>query len=142
MSVMRTQLVYSMLGTLTSNLLKSQKAARMFEVASVYLPVGELPIDRQPEEQTHIVLGAYGKDEDFYSLKGVVELMLDAFGIEVKYVRSGAPFLHPGRAAEIMKGGQSLGFVGEIHPAVAQSMGASERLYVAELNVDFINKYE
>ena len=142
MSVMRTQLVYSMLGTLTSNLLKSQKAARMFEVASVYLPVGELPIDRQPEEQTHIVLGAYGKDEDFYSLKGVVELMLDAFGIEVKYVRSDAPFLHPGRAAEIMKGGKSLGFVGEIHPAVAQSMGASERLYVAELNVDLINKYE
>ena len=141
-SVMRTQLVYSMLGTLTSNLLKAQKAARMFEIAAVYLPVGELPITCQPEEQTHIVLGAYGKDEDFYTIKGVTELILNAFGVEVKYVRSKAPFMHPGRAADIMKGGKSLGFVGEVHPAVAEAFGSSERLYVAELNIDLINKYE
>ena len=142
MSVMRTQLAYSMIGTLASNILKSQKAARMFEVAAVYLPKGEIPITVQPEEQTHIVLGAYGKDEDFYTMKGVVELILKAFGIDVKYVRSGAPFLHPGRAADIMKGSRSMGYVGEVHPAVARSMNVSERMYIAEINIDLINKYE
>ena len=143
MSVMRTQLAYSMLGTLASNILKSQKAARAFEVASVYLPKdGKTPIEVQPEEQTHIVLGAYGKDEDFYTMKGIVELILKAFGVDVKYVRSSVPYLHPGRSADIMKGNKSMGYLGEAHPAVARAMNVSERMYIAELNIDLINKYE
>ena len=142
MSVMRTQLAYSMIGTLASNILKSQKAARMFEIASVYLPKGEIPITVQPEEQTHIVLGAYGKDENFYTIKGVVELILKAFGIDVRYARSGLSYLHPGRSADLMKGNKSIGYVGEVHPAVCRSMNISERIYIAELNIDLINKYE
>ena len=62
MSVMRTQLAYSMIGTLASNILKSQKAARMVDIASVYLPKGEIPITVQPVEQTTTVLGAYRQD--------------------------------------------------------------------------------
>ena len=142
MSVMRTQLAYSMLGTLSSNILKLQKAARMFEMASVYLPEGELPIMTQPKEETHIILGAYGKGEDFYTMKGVAELICNAFGVDVKYVRSAVPYLHPGRAADLMKGNRSVGYVGEVHPAVCAAMNVSERIYIAELNVDLINKYE
>ena len=88
------------------------------------------------------MLGAYGKDENFYTIKGVVELILNAFGIDVRYVRSGLSYLHPGRSADLMKGNKSIGYVGEVHPAVCRSMNVSERIYIAELNIDLINKYE
>lgn len=139
-SVMRTTLAYSMLNVLASNVLKSIKGARFFEVANVYIPY-EVPVVKQPEEREHLVIGAYGKGEDFYSVKSIIQLIEYKFGLKTQYERSQRPYLHAGRGADIYVGKTCIGYVGEVHPDVAASLDVKERLYIAELDLGAIEKF-
>lgn len=80
----------------------------------------------------------YGEDVEFFTLKGALERTFEALHLDVKYVRSTRPFLHPGRSAEVIVNGNSVGFLGEIHPDVADNYGVDVRLYVAEISLDAI----
>lgn len=139
-SVMRTTLAYSMLSVLASNVLKSIKSARFFEVANVYLPES-VPVDKQPEERERLVIGAYGKDENFYTVNEVVRAITAKFGLKVHFVRSQRPYLHSGKSADILVGNFPIGYVGEVHPSVAAALDVKERLYIAELDIASIEKY-
>ncbi|MEG2074593.1 MAG: phenylalanine--tRNA ligase subunit beta, partial [Angelakisella sp.] len=77
-SVMRTTAVPSMLDTLARNYNNRNPSARLFEIATEYIPT---ELDKQPVEQPAIMLGAYGKGEDFFTLKGSVEELLRCIGI-------------------------------------------------------------
>ena len=139
-SVMRTSLAYSMMSVLASNVLKSIKSARFFEIANVYLPES-VPVDKQPEERERLVIGAYGKDENFYTVNEVVRAIIAKFGLKVNFVRSQRPYLHSGKSAEILVGKFPIGYVGEVHPSVAASFDVKERLYIAEIDIASIEKY-
>lgn len=139
-SVMRTSLAYSMMSVLASNVLKSVKNARFFEVSNVYLPES-VPVDKQPEERERLVIGAYGKDENFYTVNEVVRAIIDKFGLKVTFARSKRPYLHSGKSADIFVGKFPIGYVGEVHPSVAAAFDVKERLYVAELDVASVEKY-
>ena len=139
-SVMRTSLAYSMMSVLASNVLKSIKNARFFEVSNVYLPES-VPVDKQPEERERLVIGAYGKDENFYTVNEVVRAIIDKFGLKVTFARSKRPYLHSGKSADIFVGKFPIGYVGEVHPSVAAAFDVKERLYVAELDVASVEKY-
>ena len=139
-SVMRTSLAYSMLGVLASNVLKSVKGARFFEVANVYIPES-VPVDKQPEEKEHLIIGAYGKDENYYTVNEVVKLIAYKFGLNVTYKRSERPYLHSGRSAELYIGKVSIGYVGEVHPSVSAALDVKDRLYIAEIDLASIEKY-
>lgn len=136
-SVMRTSLAYSMISTLANNNLKSIKKAKLFEIASVYLPK-KLPLTQQPQECFHMVMGCYGDNENFYTLKGVVEIIMKKFGIEPDYNIATTSFLHSGRRAEICQGDKVIGYIGEVHPRVRENFDVKDRMYIAELNVDTI----
>ncbi len=138
LSIMRTTLAYSMISTLASNFLKSNKKAKLFEIANVYLPnksAAELPT-----EVNMLALGRYGEGEDFFTMKGVVEIILKKFGIKAEYKRADITYLHKGRSADIYVGNNVIGYLGEVHPEVAKSFDVSERMYIAEINVDMLNK--
>lgn len=137
-SVMRTTLVYSMMSTLAKNCLKSNKSARLFEIAHVYEPNQDISV--QPKETTMLALGMYGGGCDYYTIKGVVEIILRAFGIKAELVRSSLPYMHSGRSADIMVGSHKLGYLGEVHPSVADDLDVKERMYVAEIDVDLLDK--
>ncbi|MEG1608375.1 MAG: phenylalanine--tRNA ligase subunit beta, partial [Clostridia bacterium] len=139
LSVMRTTLVGSMLNCLASNNLKSNKNAKLFEVASVYLPKSKDAVE-QPQERCHLVLGAYGDKVDYFTLKGVIEIIAKKFGICPKYIRSNLSFLHTGRSAQIVVGDDVVGFVGEVHPTVAGNFDVKDKMYIAEIDIDEINK--
>ena len=139
-SVMRTSLAYSMMNVLASNVLKNIKAARFFEVANVYIPES-LPLEKQPEEKEHLVIGAYGKDENFYTVNEVVRRIAYKYGLNVVYKRSSRPYLHSGRSAELYIGKFSIGYIGEVHPSVAASFDVKDRLYIAEIDLASIEKY-
>ena len=82
-------------------------------------------------------LGMYG-DGDFYDMKGVIEELLDKLGMRKRPEydpKAGKPFLHPGRQAEVCYEGTTLGFLGEIHPQVADNYGIGSRAYVAVIDV-------
>ncbi|MDE6551206.1 MAG: phenylalanine--tRNA ligase subunit beta [Clostridia bacterium] len=137
-SRMRTTLAYSIISTLASNYLKSIHTARLYEVAGVYYDKGA----ELPEQSERLALGAYGKDEDFYTVKGVIENIMRAFGIDAAYERSTLPYLHGGRSADIVAaGGKVLGYIGEVHRDVSAAFNVEERLYIAELDIDMLHKY-
>ena len=88
-------------------------------------------------------LGMYGAG-DFFVMKGVVEEFLDKIGMHEKEEydpKSGKPFLHPGRQADIIYKGTLIGYLGEVHPAVADTYGIGERAYVAVLEIPAILEF-
>jgi len=136
LSVMRTTLTHSMLETLAYNITHFNKSAALFEIAKVYLPKS-LPLEELPHEEERLVIGAYGDGIDYYSVKNAVDKVLCALGIETKIFRSNRPFLHPGRSAEIVAAGESIGFIGEIHPNTARKYEVENyRINIAELSVE------
>ncbi|MBD5100084.1 MAG: phenylalanine--tRNA ligase subunit beta [Clostridiales bacterium] len=139
LSIMRTTLAYSMISMLASNNLKSNKKAKLFELANVYLPTAK-DMSELPNEVNMLAMGSYGNDEDFFTMKGNVEVLLRKFGITAEYKRSNSNYLHKGRSADIFVGKECLGYLGEVHPEVANAFDVSDRMYIAEINVDLLNK--
>ena len=138
LSVMRTTLTHSMIETMCYNITHFNKGAKLFEIANVYLPK-ELPLKELPYEESRLCVGMYGEGVDFFTIKGALEETFKALHIDEKYERSTRPYLHTGRGAEIIVDGQSVGFVGEVHPDVADNYGIDNfRLYVAEISIDKI----
>lgn len=133
-STMRTQLLTSMLTVLSTNYNRKTQAVRLFEVSKRFVPK-ELPLTEQPLEIPSLVLGMYGADEDFFTLKGIVENLLSAFGAEVDYLASSEPYLHPGRQAAAICGECALATFGEVHPDVAADYDMPVRVYLAEVDL-------
>ncbi len=138
-SVMRTVALPSMMEVVARNVNFSNEDVRLFEMATVYIPnEGDNVL---PNENKVITLAAYGKDEDFYSLKGVIENILESAGIEkAKFVSySDDKAYHSGRCAKIMTAdGKELGIFGQIHPLTAKNYDVSLPVYAAELSFDAI----
>lgn len=70
---------------------------------------------------------------DFFDFKGEVEEILAAGRVKVEYVRSKRPWLHPGQSAEILVDGQSIGYLGRLHPSLENELDLSIT-WVAELD--------
>jgi phenylalanyl-tRNA synthetase beta chain len=56
---------------------------------------------------------------DLYAVKGLLEALSEALRVSVECRPGTAPFLHPGRAAEVSSGGEPIGRLGELHPSVS-----------------------
>ncbi|MDL2259151.1 phenylalanine--tRNA ligase subunit beta [Eubacteriales bacterium OttesenSCG-928-K08] len=130
-SLMRTTLIPGMLRVAATNLNRRTEQTRFFEVGNVH-------IDNNPtlaEERKLVGLLFFGEGEDFYTLKGAVEELLDQLGIsDVSFKRGGGEYLHPGRRALVYSGETLLGELGEAHPDTAEFFDVSSRAYVAELS--------
>jgi phenylalanyl-tRNA synthetase beta chain len=137
--VMRTTTLPSMLEVLARNFNYRNAEAKLFELATEYIPQGEetLPIERQK-----IAIGMYGADFDFYSLKGIVEELLYKTGIE-KYdiiALTDNPSFHPGRSAKITVKGKEIAVLGEIHPKVTENYGFNIKVFAAIVDFDTISE--
>ncbi len=138
-SIMRTISLNGMLSSLSTNYNRRNKNVRLYEIANIYLPKA-LPLTELPDERTQFTLGAYG-DVDFFTMKGVVEEFLDKAGLhgKLKYEpKAGKVFLHPGRQANIVYNNEVIGYLGEVHPQVAENYEIGERVYVAVLDMPCI----
>jgi phenylalanyl-tRNA synthetase beta chain len=136
-SVMRTTAVPSMLEVLGRNYSRKNEKAALYELATVYIPNGP---DELPDENQNLVFGMYGKGCDFYKMKGVVEKILSAAGIDDCNVepKKDAPAFHPGRTAEFTLEGKLLAVCGEVHPEVLDNYGIGTRAYVAMIDVEYL----
>lgn len=136
-SVMRTQLTTSMLTVISTNMNRKNPAARLFEISKRFIPKS-LPMTEQPDELKTLSLGIYGEKEDFYTLKGIVEQVMDFCGTEVKFERADEPYLHPGRSAKAIMGDKTVAVFGEVHPDTADKYDLAGRAYVAEIYLDML----
>lgn len=135
-SIMRTLPLNGLLNSLATNYNRRNKNTRLYELAKIYLPKA-LPLSELPDERVQFTLGFYGGG-DFFDLKGVVEEFLEKVGLckVLTYdPAAGKPFLHPGRQANICYEGAVLGYLGEIHPEVAERYGIGEKVYAAVLDM-------
>ncbi len=131
-SIMRTVALPSMLDILARNNAYHNKSVKLYEMAKVYLPAeGQLPA-----EPVMLVLGTYGADESFFTLKGELDAIFA--GIRTQKVTYTAvkdnPSYHPGRCAKVTVGGVDVGFIGQIHPLVAENYGIDADVYCAEIS--------
>ena len=140
-SIMRTSPLNGMLTSLATNYNHRNKDVRLYELANIYLPKA-LPLTELPEERMQLTLGMYGKG-DFFDMKGCVEVILEKLGIQdvVTYQpEDNRPYLHPGRRADIIADGTSIGYLGEVHPEVADNYDIGTKTYVAVLDVEELAK--
>lgn len=136
-SVMRTQLTTSMLSVLSTNINRKNESGRFFEISKRFIPKS-LPLKEQPHELPTLSIGIYGKDEDFFTLKGITEDLMKLCGAHSVYERSNETYLHPGRQASIKANNVPCGVIGEVHPSVADKYGIEERVYIAEIKLDVL----
>ncbi|HAA81171.1 MAG TPA: phenylalanine--tRNA ligase subunit beta, partial [Thermoanaerobacter sp.] len=140
-SLMRTTLLPFILNVAYTNYSRKVQDFKVFEISKIFMPK-ELPLKELPQEIKTIAIGMYGKDVDFYSLKGVIEALFEVMGIKgVEYVRAEDPSYHPGRSAKILLGDETLGIFGEIHPDVLENYDIPVRVYGGEINLDKVIQY-
>lgn len=141
-AAMRTILTPGMLEVLTRNYSRSVEGVRAFEIGKVFSKNYIQP-EGLPDESFDLSIGVYGKDESFFTLKGMVECMFDMMGIkDVSYIaESEYGIYHPGRCARVVKVTEKgeeveLGIMGEVHPDVASNYGIGDKVYCGEFFLD------
>ncbi len=149
-SVMRTVSLNGILTSLATNYNRRNKNVRLYELGNIYIPKS-VPVVEYPDERMQFTLGMYG-DGDFFTMKGVVEEFLEHIGMKCRAAydpNAGKPFLHPGRQALIRYNDTVIGYLGEVHPEVADNYDIDTKVYVAVLDMpeilpfaSFDRKYE
>ena len=135
-SIMRTISLNGILSSLSTNFNRRNKSVRLYEIANIYLPE-ELPLKTLPDERKQFTLAFYD-DGDFFSMKGVVEEFLEIINISSRphyEADSSKPFLHPGRQADIKVDGLYIGYLGQLHPQVADNYNLTENTYIAVIDI-------
>ena len=138
-SIMRTTSLNGMLTSLSTNYNRRNKDVRLYELGNIYLPKS-VPVTELPDERMQFTLGMYGEG-DFFTMKGVVEEFFYKVGMTKKAEydpKSGRPYLHPGRQANIVYDGKVIGYLGEVHPIVAANYNIKDRVYVAVIDMPSI----
>ncbi|MDO4745985.1 MAG: phenylalanine--tRNA ligase subunit beta, partial [Bacillota bacterium] len=154
-SVMRTILTPNMMEVLARNYSRNIDTVKAFEIGNTFMDNPYSP-ENLPDEQYSLCIGMYGKEEDFYSLKGNIVELLKIMGIkDVQFVaESEYGVYHPGRCARIaVPSGRpvpegmepetdELGIMGEIHPDVAENYGMDGmRVYCCEIMFDSVIRH-
>ena len=152
LSVMRPLILPGLLDAAQHNAAHGRAGVRLFESAHIYLPNGELgPLQERgqtPAYERHHLSALLTeaapagwrtppRDADFYAVKGLLESLMEAAGVEWHAQEGGPPFLHPGRAASIFAGdGSELGWLGELHPLVSRAWELEGPVAAFELDAD------
>ncbi len=142
-SVMRTTLLPSLFGNLSLNLSRGVRDMKVFELSRVFIHAGP-GLPNEPLKIGGLACGARaaspwetgGRKADFYDMKGAVEQMLDALRVAnaVFAAEEDAPFLHPGKAARLLVGGSPAGYIGQVHPDIAERWDIPAEVCVFEID--------
>lgn len=147
LAAMRSTLLSSLIPCVQYNLNRQQGRVRFFELglrfdyqnAQSIEDLKQIPtlaliaVGPRVPEQWH----AKAQAMDFFDLKGEVEQILAAGRVKVEYVRSERAWLHPGQSAEILVNGQSVGYLGRLHPSLENDLDLGTT-WVAELDQDAV----
>ncbi|MBQ1490239.1 MAG: phenylalanine--tRNA ligase subunit beta [Eubacterium sp.] len=146
-SALRTILMPGMLDVLSRNYARNIPGLRAYEMGIVFMK-NLMEEHALPDESYNLCIGCYGEGETFFTLKGMIQALLDKLGVKnLRFVtESEYGLYHPGRCARIQTIGKfgeevELGIMGEVHPDVAENYGIGTRVYTAELFFDTIVEF-
>ncbi|MCQ2549702.1 MAG: phenylalanine--tRNA ligase subunit beta [Lachnospiraceae bacterium] len=140
LSLMRTTLAPQMLAAMARNQKKGILSGRIFEMGNKFIP-GELPLTEYPDERETICIGIFGEEEDFFSLKGIVDVVANALDITFDYEKTEKTFLHPHRTAKILCEGKEVGYLGQVLYEIIDEMDMRINSYVAEIDLKALTEY-
>ncbi len=146
--VMRTNMLPGLLRIAVSNANRGNRDLSLFEKGRVFM-VGEP--DELPEEREVVGIVMCGqrqvkdwladsREVDFFDLKGAIEDTCAEMGVPAEFSSLELPFLAPGRSANIVVGGGPAGFMGQLHPSVAEAFGLEQDAYVAEFSATAVTR--
>ena len=143
-TIMKTTSVPTMMQMLQNNNNYKNKNVKLFDISRIYqdkkdsIKNGELP-----SESNILTIGMYSDEEDFYTLKGLIENILQIAG-DVRYdirKETNNQMYHPGRCANINVGNDIVATLGEANPLLTKNYDISQRILLAEINLDKITRY-
>jgi phenylalanyl-tRNA synthetase beta chain len=146
-SVMRVELLSSLLDFARHNRSRGAGALRLFEAGAVYLADGEGRLPREPYHVAALLSGTVRSptwrdpspgEADFFAAKGVLAGLVDSLRAAWTLEATQEPFLHPGRAARIVVDGQPAGWLGEVHPQVTAEWDLEDPVAAFELDLDSV----
>ncbi|AZP30681.1 phenylalanine--tRNA ligase subunit beta [Acinetobacter pittii] len=143
LAAMRSTLLSSLIPCVQYNLNRQQSRLRFFELGLRFDYQNAKSIEDLKQIPT-LALVAVGSQQpeswhvkpqpmDFFDFKGEIEEILAAGRVKVEYVRSERAWLHPGQSAEILVDGQSIGYLGRLHPSLENELDLTTT-WVAELD--------
>lgn len=140
---LRYSLLYSLKEIYEYNKARNIKDVCIFEIGKGFY--NESSEYKETRKLALLMSGKYYLDinssnVDFYTIKGVVEELLDYMGYQGRYsIKEGnvPKELHPGQSAVISLQGKNIGIIGKLHPNVCK-----DDVYVCEINLDdvLVNK--
>lgn len=140
LSIMRSVLAPSMLKTVVENLKRGNNEGRIFELGNVYKPK-QVPVTELPDEIMHMGFAVFGENEDFFTVKGAVESLGEAFGLHFSVERAAdVPYLHPGIAAYILCDGVRVGVFGKLANEITRELDLpkeskeNHKIFLGEIN--------
>ncbi|HEY2638163.1 MAG TPA: phenylalanine--tRNA ligase subunit beta, partial [Solirubrobacteraceae bacterium] len=129
LGVLRTGLLGSLLDAAALNVARDTGAVRLFELGTTYADEGG-PLPHERQHLGAVLVGPARPPSwreprppavDVFAVKALVDALAGDLRAELAYARAGEPFLHPGRSATILLAGAPIGWVGELHPLVAEA---------------------
>ncbi len=142
--LMRPTTIPSMMQILALNNNKKNQNVKLFDISRNYRNInGEVERGEVPLEEKILTIGMYGDDVDFYTLKGLIENVLEASSVnhyDITKEKENSSY-HPGRCANLKVGTDVIATIGEVHPEVLMNYDINKRCYLAELNITKVVKY-
>ena len=149
MAVMRTSLWSGLIGAAGYNLKRQQSRIRLFETGLRFVP-GDDGLAQIPT-LSMLVCGARDEQSwtadnntaaDFFDLKGDIEALFARTGERDVFTFAPAqhPALHPGQSARILKNGETIGWIGTLHPETQKKLGVKQTLIVAEMDQEAVQQ--
>ncbi len=142
--LMRPTTIPSMMQILATNANKKNQNVKLFDLSRNYKNVKqEVQNGEVPLQEEILTIGMYGEDVDFYTLKGLLENILEAISVnhyEVEKETKNTSY-HPGRCANIVIGKDIVATFGEVYPEVLDNYMISKRAYLLEANITKLVKY-
>ncbi|HEX6988067.1 MAG TPA: phenylalanine--tRNA ligase subunit beta, partial [Bacillota bacterium] len=147
LATLRTTLLGGVLEVLRHNTRRWVDNAALFELGTVYLPAeGDGPPQSLPDERQHLIAVGTGELRaghwqgrgevmDVYYLKGALDRVARRLGIDLTVQAAVLPFLHPGRGADVLLDGRAVGYLGELHPDVAEDWDLPGRVSLFEIDL-------
>jgi phenylalanyl-tRNA synthetase beta chain len=120
-AILRTTIVPGLVEAARTGMDAGAEHVALFEIARVYLPSGQ----QLPDEHWRVAGIVVG---DYARVKGVLETLYSALGLELRVARGSNPLLHPGKAAAT-----EAGWVGELHPSLLEGTWGAFELDLATL---------
>ena len=142
--LMRPTTIPSMMQTLALNSNKKNQNVKLFDISRNYRNINrEIEKGEVPLQENILTIGMYGEDSDFYTLKGIIENVLEASNVnhyDIEKEKNNSSY-HPGRCANIKVGLDVIATIGEVHPEVLMNYDINKKCYLAELNITKVVKY-